>query len=171
MAYKPLLRDYRPFYIQTSGANTATDIYQQYGIVIQNHPYPILPEPKSPYSNDLPDANGEQEYNSTLVYKPQEFSYNCAVVVDGPVNETSMRACRSQIQSFFDVIKQGEFKIFDSYTDIGFQKVRYAGGSVDSGSYKSVGTGYTRALFTVKFKANDPVTRMVLVDGAIVTET
>ena len=170
MPYKPLITDYKPFYIQTANAASAIDVLETYGVVVKSHPYPILPEPKDPYKNDLPDKNGDDEYVSAMAYKAREFTYTCAVVVDRPLSVTSMRACRTQIQAFFDAIKQGEFKIFDSYTDIGFQKVRFAGCPSEP-EYYSLKTTHTRALFQIRLKANDPMTRMVLSGGSIVEET
>ena len=71
----------------------------------------------------------------------------------------------SQIRSFFDKIKSGEFKVYDSYTGLGWQKVRYAGYSEEDFTKNK---DWARAIFTITFKVNDPISRLSLSDGKIV---
>ena len=66
--------------------------------------------------------------------------------------------------------------MFDSWTGFGFQKVRLSQFPMPSdGNFDvfrtrmgSTTTEYARVIFTVEFKVNDPVTQMILDNGAIV---
>lgn len=152
MAWIPFIRDYKPFYIQTSADAKAwgTEVY---GLIAKSNPYPILPTPKSPYNNDWKDENGDDEYVEQQFFEAQELEvqFYCKVVN----GSSSEKVLREQIRSFFEKIKQGEFLIYDSYTGIGRQRVHYSGYEEDSFVAQD---GFARAIFTVKFKVNDPVT-------------
>jgi hypothetical protein len=73
---------------------------------------------------------------------------------------------RNSIEDFFSRIKEGYFKVYDSYSGIGRQKVRYAGYSEEEFVRKG---DKARAIFEISFKANDPITRMEL-RGRQITE-
>lgn len=154
MAWLPFIRGYRPFYIQTSSDAKAWGT-EAYGLVAKSNPYPVMPSPKTPYSNDYKDGDGDDEYVGVQYYESQEFSvkFYCKV----PGGGASEKMLRDQILAFFEKIKQGDFCIYDSYTGIGRRGVRYAGYEEDSFLARD---GFARAIFTVKFKVNDPVTRM-----------
>ena len=66
---------------------------------------------------------------------------------------------------FLGTIKNKNLKIYDSYTGLGWQKVRYAGYKEDR---YDKGDGWARLIFTVTFKVNDPVTRMKMEGNQIV---
>ncbi len=164
MAWLPFINDYKPFYIQTTGDAAAWST-TDYGLVAKSNPYPVMPSPKEPYKNAWKDENGDDEYVTEMYYEAQTISvkFYCKVPGSGAV-----ATLRSQIASFFAKIKQGEFLIYDEYTGIGRQKVRYAGFEEDSFVAKD---NYARAIFTVKFKVNDPVTPFHLSSGSIVEIT
>ena len=158
MAYAPNIADYKPFWIQ-SGTNAARDTATSWGMVAKTNPYPLLPTPKEPYKNDWKDESGDDEYNAVMHYEPIEFSVQFYIKTFKTPTKSAEQVLREQMDSFFDAVKNGEFKIYDAYTGIGRQKVRYAG--YDEGSYKKK-NDWARAIFTVKFKINDPITRMKL---------
>ena len=154
MAWLPFINNYKPFYIQTSNDVEAWST-EVYGLVAKSNPYPIMPSPKEPYNNDWKDEHGDDEYVETQFFAAQELSvkFYCKV----PEGEDSEKTLRRQITDFFEKIKDGEFCIYDDYTGIGRQKVRYAGYEEDSFVAHD---DYARAIFTVKFKVNDPLTAL-----------
>ena len=167
MAWTPYISNYKSFYIQTSEDPEAwgTEVY---GLIAKSNPYPLLLNPKTPYKNDWKDENGDDEYVEVQHYKSQELEvkFYCKVQ-DGA---TSARTLRRQIAEFFEKIKQGAFSVYDDYTGIGFRNVRYAGYSEDS---FTAWDNYAKAVFTIKLKVNDPVTRMKYdsLTGTIVEDT
>lgn len=164
MAYVPDIIDYKPFYIQTdvdAGAiNTTT-----WGMVAKTNPFPVLPTPKEVYKNEWLDEDGDDEYNAEMYYEAYEFDVQFYMKTIGESSEATLVA---QLDSFFDKIKAGEFKIYDSFTGVGRQSVRYAGFQEEE--FRKGGTGansWARTIFTIKFKVNDPITRISLINGAL----
>ena len=158
MAFVPFIRDYQPFYIQDE--LSCYDTASTWGLVAKSNPYPLLPNPKKPYSNDWKDADGDDEYVDEMFYESQDISVQFYVrVQSGSGSELTLR---SQIRSFFDFINGKEVTIYDSQTGYGRQKVRHAGYSEDS--FRRT-PSYARAIFTVKFKVNDPLTQMTYNSG------
>ena len=175
MVYVPEIIDYKPFYIQTDADDKAIDT-REWGLVAKVNPFPILPNPKDPYKNEWLDEDGDDEYigmtdeqgryHSGMRYEAIEFEVTFYIKAIG---DSSEKTLVSQIESFFNKIKDREFKIYDSYTGIGRKKVRYAG--FDQDSYKRnimKSSEWTRAIFVVKFKANDPITRVTISNGKLV---
>jgi hypothetical protein len=165
MVYIPDIVNYQPFYIQTDADNSAIDT-TEWGLVAKTNPFPALPTPKEPYKNEWFDENGDDEYNEMMFYESFEFDVQFYVKTIG---ENAEARLLSQIDSFFDKIKRGEFKIYDSHTGVGRQKVRYAG--FNSDEYKrryKASSDWARAIFTITFKVNDPLTRVTLRNGQLV---
>jgi len=160
----PEISNYKPFYIQYGENAIASDTRATWGLIAKTNPYPILPTPKEPYKNDWKDQDGDDEYNTVMKYEAFVFDVSFYIRASG---STAASDIRGAIATFFNAIKQGEFKIYDAYTAIGRQKVRYAGYKEES--FSDYG-GKARCIFTVTFKVNDPVTLMKLNDSnAIVT--
>lgn len=166
MAFVPNIINYKPFYIQTSSDGTAIDT-TQWGLVAKVNPYPALPDAKDPYKNDWLDEDGEEEYVADMHYKPMEFSVSFFVKAFATQTDSAVKVLRSQIDGFFAKVRNGGFKIYDSYTGLGRQDVRYVGYKEDDFKQRD---NWARLIFTVTFKANDPITRMKLNNGSIVTE-
>lgn len=163
MVYIPEIIDYKPFYIQTDADSNAIDTLN-WGLVAKTNPFPAMPSPKEPYKNEWLDEHGDDEYVEKMYYEAFEFDVTFYIKAKG---DEAARDIVTQVNSFFDRIKQGEFLIYDSYTGIGRRKVRYAGFKEEE--YKS-GQGWTRAIFTVTFKVNDPITRVIYEGGRLVAE-
>lgn len=172
MPYLPFISDYKQFFIQTESDVSAwgTDVY---GLVAKSNPYPSLPEAKEPYKNDWHDENGDDEYVASIHYKAFTFSVQFYVKTfnvlngQGVVTKSAEQVLREQMDSFFNKIKTGEFKVFDSYTGLGRQKVRYVSYSEDNGFVAR--DDWARLIFKVTFKVNDPMTSMKLLNGSIVS--
>lgn len=166
MAYIPDIVDYKPFYIQTDADEVAIDT-TFWGLVAKANPFPALPSPKESYKNEWLDENGDDEYNAQMFYEAFEFDVQFYVkAYDSPAG-SGEEIIRKQVDEFFAKIKEGEFSIFDAYTGLGRRKVRYSGFSEDG--FKR-GRNWARAIFSITFKVNDPVTRMVMYNGKIITE-
>lgn len=172
MLYVPPIRDYKPFYIQSGTASTATDIKTAYSVVIKTHDYPSYRKPKEPYKNNWFDENGDDEYLAQMYYEAFTFKAECVMLASGSGARDDLNA---GVRAFENALS-GEFKVYDSWTGYGFQKVRLSqfpmpsDGNFDVFKVRAGGTvtEYARLIFTVEFKVNDPVTRMVLSGGAIV---
>jgi hypothetical protein len=160
----PEIVNYKPFYIQTDMDSMARDTIE-WGLVAKVNPYPLLPNPKEPYKNEWSDENGEEEWCDRMYYKSIEFSVSFYIkAVDSPAGSAE-EIIRDSIDDFFSRIKEGVFSVYDSYNGIGRQNVRYAGYSEESFVRRK---NWARAIFQIKFKANDPITRMTMYDGIII---
>ena len=159
--------NYKPFYIQYGELTTAKDTKAEWGMVAKTNPYPLLPTPKDTYNNDWKDEDGDDEYTAHLHYKAFEMEVEFYMkAVDG-TGTTAAADLYAKARDFFTAIKEGTFKVYDSYTKIGFQQVRYAGSDFGDNTFKER-KGTARAMFKVKFKVNDPTTVMTMNQGAIV---
>lgn len=164
MIHIPDIVNYRPFLIQGEGDAVASDTLD-WGLVAKVNPYPLLPEPKDPFKTEWVDENGDDEWTDRMYFKPIEFSVSFYIKAYDSDEGSAEQVIRERVDDFFSKIKQGEFSIYDSYNGIGRRKVRYAGYSEEEFKRR---TGYARAIFSITFKVNDPVTRMVIKDGKIV---
>lgn len=170
MAYIPDIIDYKPFYIQTDADNKAIDT-RQWGLIAKSNPFPALPNPKEPYKNDWHNENGDDEYVHNLCYESIEFEVYFYIKTFSSTSQSSESVLRQQIDAFFSTIAYGEFMIYDSYTGIGRRRVRYAGYSEDAFKRSlQASNDWTRAIFSIRFKVNDPITRIVLGDDGKLTE-
>jgi hypothetical protein len=164
MIYIPDIVNYQPFYIQTDADAAAIDT-TQWGLVAKANPFPAIPNPKQPYKSEWLDADGDDEYTGKMYYEAFEFDVTFYIKTIG---DNAGKELIEQMQSFFDKIKSGEFKIYDSYTGLGRRKVRYAGFNEEEYKRRYIsGNGWARAIFSITFKVNDPITRVVLKNGTL----
>lgn len=161
MAYIPDILDYKPFYIQTDADTAAIDT-TAWGLVAKMTPFPILPTAKEPYKNEWLDEDGDEEYTAQMHYESFEFDVTFYVKTLGADAEKTLI---SQMESFFSKIRHGQFKIYDAYTGLGRQNVRYV--EYTEESFKRT-DNWARAIFVAKFKVNDPITRITLKNGKLV---
>lgn len=147
---KSLWSGYRPFLIQGASDTSAKDSLAEWGLVAKSFPFKVLPAPKEPYKNEWYDEDGDDEYNSQMFYESYEIS------VDFLMSAQTSEEIVLSMKSFFNYIRNGEFMIFDTYSQIGRRGVRYAGYEENAFKYREGGVCY--AIFSVRFKVNDPVT-------------
>ena len=170
MVYVPDIIDLKPFYVQSSTDTKAKDT-TEWGLVPRVNPYPLLPTPKQPFKNEWFDENGDDEYTRRMFYEAIEISVGFYVKAFDSATKTSEEQIREQIDSFFSYIRNGEFMIYDSYTGLGRKNVRYAGYSEEAFKRReNGGKRWSSARFTIKFKINDPITRIVLNNGVLKEE-
>ncbi|MBR1698478.1 MAG: hypothetical protein IJ714_01670 [Bacteroidales bacterium] len=167
MPYVPNIPDYKPFYIQTESDVTAKDTAAEWGLVAKTNPYPAMPDPKEPYTNNFHDENGDDEYTDQMRYQSFTFQVEFYIKAYASGNTPAVEVLRTQQQAFFNHIKNGEFKVYDAYTGLGRQKVRYAGYEESDNGFKAR-DNWARLIFSVTFKVNDPITSTRLANGSII---
>lgn len=168
MLYVPPIRDYKPFYIQF-GDGDAIDIKSAYSVIVKTHDYPAVRKPKDPYKNDWKDEHGDDEYLGQVFMEAFTFNAECAMFAEDSTGGTAIDDLNDGIQTFMSALSSGEFSTYDAWTGFGFQHVRLSEFKMpSSGDYKAW-NGKSRVIFNVEFKVNDPITRMVLSNGSIVS--
>ena len=157
MPYIPPIHGYKPFYIQATADATAWDT-TTYGLVAQSQPFPDNYEVKEPYKNDWYDENGDEEYVTAMRRKAFEVTVKFFVKTyptTGQNAKTAIEVLNGQIAEFRGKIIPGEFKIWDSWQEKGFQGVRFVKDSVES---REINEDYAWMILAVTFKVNDPST-------------
>lgn len=165
MVWLPFINDYKPFYIQTDADTAAVDTAAAFGMVAKSNPYPLLPNPKDVHNNEWKDEDGDDEYTAKMYYEAFEFDVSFYVKAYASGSSSSEAVLRSQVDSFFAKVRDGEFMTYDAYTGVGYKGVRYAGYKEESFLRRN---GWTRAIFTVTFKVNSPTSRTKYSGGSIV---
>ncbi len=130
--------------------------YVTWGIYVKHFPFNALfPELKDLPSHTWADEHGDDEYVSESPYfKSQEIEVDF-VFIGNSGN------AKSYISSFITFLANGGTnKIYDTYTGIGKQKVRYV--SFNNEMYRTRTNDKDIVEFSVKFKLNDPVTNITL---------
>ena len=166
MPYIPIIAHYHPFYIQSDTDALALDTAANWGMVAMTNPYSILPKAKTPYKTSWLDEDGDDEYAGELYFEAQEISVKFYVKTYDTGGVSAQEVMNTQLRNFFAKIKSGQFRIYDSDSRIGRQKVRYVDYAEEGKRIE--GDGWVVARFTVRFKVNDPVTMMVMSNGSIV---
>lgn len=166
--YVPSIHGYKPFYIQAATDTTAWDT-TTYGLVAQTQPSLGKHEVKEPYKNDWHDEHGDDEYVANMYLKAFEFTvkfYIKTYDATSPAVLSAKAVLNSQVSEFLAKIKTGEFKIWDSWQEIGYQKVRYVKDDFDD-EKREIEDGYAWAIFSVTFKVNDPATAVSFANNVI----
>lgn len=138
-----------------------------YGFVAKSQPYPMLPNPKTPYGNNWLCENGEEEYVNAIYYEPISFSVSFFARAKGAAAPADLREAMAL---FFGDVKEGYFSIFDAYTSIGRKDVRYDGFEEDAFStdnFPEQGDYIARIIFSLSFKCNAPTTFMKMTNNRI----
>lgn len=135
------------------------DTLDNWGIVCKDFPFKMYGEAKELPSNDWKDEDGEDEYVPSVLpiasYEMEvEFAYK------GDANSANVKIC-----SFLDYLtgrdgSGAEMMVYDTYTMIGRQHVRFVGVS-DDVFYRQESDGDV-VVFAVTFKVNDPMTDIKL---------
>lgn len=147
-----IMENYKPFYLQKE-AGPVKDSYAEWNMHIQSFPVIYCPTVKEYAKNDWKDQDGDDEYiPQTPVYKAYEMKIGFLYV--GPKDSFNLK-----IKAFWEYVRSGEFKIFDTHTGIGRQKVRYV--SYDPNSFYRRNNGDI-VQFSMTFKINDPITEITL---------
>ena len=137
------------------------DTLDNWGIVCKEFPFKLYGEAKELPSHDWKDEDGEDEYvPETLPMAAYELEVE--FVYKGAKDTANVK-----VKGFLDYLtgrdgkKEGaELMVYDTYTRIGRQHVRFVG--VDEDIFWRQEEGGDVLTFTVTFKVNDPVTDITL---------
>lgn len=163
MPYVPTIRDYKPFYIQAASDATAWDT-RTYGIVAQSQPFPEVYEVKEPYGNNWHDENGDDEYVAAMKVKSFEHTIKFYIKALPATGKTAIGVLNGLRDQFRAKLIPGEFKIWDSWQERGYTKVRFVKESVET---RVISDEAAWMIFSVTFKVNDPTTRVSYSNGVI----
>lgn len=166
MVYIPDIVNYKPFYIQQEGAAVAKDT-TEWGLIAKSNPYPLLPNPKEPYKNEWKDENGDDEWCDEMHYEAIEMSVSFYIKAYAETLNTADQKLHDQMDEFFAYIRNGKLKIYDSYTGIGRGNVRYAGYEEKQFIRRK---NWASAVFEIRFKINDPITRYMFWGNTIINK-
>lgn len=171
MIYVPPISNYKPFYIQTATDLTAWDT-TTYGLVAQTQPSLGKHEVKEPYKNDWKDEHGDDEYVAQMFFKAFEFTVKFYIKTFKDTSTTPAKTAKSvmnkQVSDFLTKVKTGEFKVWDSWQETGYQKVRYVKDDYDD-DIREIEDDCAWTIFSVTFKVNDPATAVTYSNQSITT--
>lgn len=145
--------EYKPFLIQKLQSGSPVRDSKEWGLWVKHVPFKIFPELKDLPSYSWPDEQGDDEFvPSTPYYKA--YTMGCDFVYIG-------RQANAMIQSFLVYLANGgEFRIYDTYTGVGRENVRYVKYSEDI-LYRRENTDNI-VVFSVTFKVNNPIDNIIL---------
>ncbi len=149
--------EYYKFYIQKESAgSTVIDTVEAFGMYEVQSKFYGGREVKEPAKREWRDEDGDDEFvPSTPVFKAQEMEIKFAY-------KGAMSSANGKLETFIKYLSEGgTMKIYDSYNGIGRQEVRFVSVADDAELVRDSEDGDI-LVFTVKFKANDPVTNITL---------
>lgn len=135
------------------------DTFDNWGIVCKDFPFKLYGEAKELSSHDWHDEDGDDEYiPSELKIASYELDVEFAY-------KGAMDTANSKISDFLDYLTGrggtgAELQVYDTYTKIGRQGVRFT--SVDDDVFWRQEEGGDVVVFVVTFKVNDPMTDITL---------
>lgn len=151
----------RPYAIYFRKMNDAlvVDTLDNWGIVCKDFPFKMYGEAKELPSNDWKDEDGDDEYIPSEL-KIASYELEVEFVYKGDMNTAN-----TNIKAFLDYLTGrggtgAEFMVYDTFTKIGRQHVRFV--SVDDDIFWRQEDGGDVVVFVVTFKVNDPVTDITL---------
>lgn len=142
--------------------NSATAVKEtvaDFGIYCKEFPFSFNWKARDIVKVECVGDEGDDE-NIPAKMRIQSYTLTATFVAKGRIAQL-----RTQMITFLNYLIQGEFKIYDAYTKIGRQHVRFIGVEDDVKFEKfkvAEGGGiYTHGLveFRISFKVNDPTTR------------
>ena len=148
------LTQYKPFLVQKMKDGYAVRNSTEWGILIKSFPFDIYPEMKDIPKNDWFDEDGDEEFVPDVpVFKAYEAEVEF-------IYEGARDTGYTNVRNFLNYLAtNGLNKIYDSYTSIGRQNVRYQKQS-DAKLYRNSIKEYI--VFKVNLKFNDPTNMITL---------
>lgn len=150
--------------VKIDGSESAVDVLQAYGMVLEDMPSVIPLTPKNIYSHSWPDEDGDDEYIPEVIrYEAvkAEFTFGCrSYSADNTVFD--------MLSAFIAFLQSGTFSFYGERSGIGRQHVRFAELHDDARysrhTLRRNGADVTEEIlsFTVTFKINDPKTEITL---------
>lgn len=135
------------------------DTFDSWNIVCKDFPFKLYGEAKELTVQDWKDMDGDDEYIPSVL-PIAAYEVDVEFVYKGDVNTANVK-----IRAFLDYLtgRDGtgaEFMVYDTYTRIGRQRMRYM--SVEDDVFFRQTDGGDIVVFSVTFKVNDPVTDITL---------
>lgn len=135
------------------------DTLSNWGIVCKEFPFKLYGEAKELPTRDWKDEDGDDEYIPDEL-KIASYELEVEFVYKGNIDSAN-----TQIKSFLDYLTGrggtgAELMVYDTYTKIGRQSVRFV--SVEEDVFYRQEEGGDVVVFVVTFKVNDPVTDITL---------
>ena len=154
-----MARPYAIYFKKMKSDALVVDTLDNWGIVCKEFPFKLYGEAKELPSHDWKDEDGDDEYIPSKLpiasYEVEvEFAYKGV-----------MDSANASIKGFLDYLtgRDGsgvELMVYDTYTKIGKQHVRFV--SVSDDVFHRQEEGGDVVVFSVAFKVNDPVTDITL---------
>ena len=154
-----MARPYAIYFKKMKSDALVVDTLDNWGIVCKEFPFKLYGEAKELPSHDWKDEDGDDEYIPSKLpiasYEVEvEFAYKGV-----------MDSANANIKGFLDYLtgRDGsgvKLMVYDTYTKIGRQHVRFA--SVSDDVFHRQEEGGDVVVFSVTFKVNDPVTDITL---------
>ena len=154
-----MARPYAIYFKKMKSDALVVDTLDNWGIVCKEFPFKLYGEAKELPSHDWKDEDGDDEYIPSKLpiasYEVEvEFAYKGV-----------MDSANANIKGFLDYLtgrdgSGAELMVYDTYTKIGRQNVRFV--SVGDDVFYRQEEGGDVVVFSVTFKVNDPVTDITL---------
>ena len=154
-----MARPYAIYFKKMKSDALVVDTLDNWGIVCKEFPFKLYGEAKELPSHDWKDEDGDDEYiPSKLPIASYELEVEFAY-------KGVMDSANASIKGFLDYLtgRDGsgvELMVYDTYTKIGRQSVRFV--SVSDDVFYRQEEGGDVVVFSVAFKVNDPVTDITL---------
>ena len=138
---------------------SVVDTLSDWGIVCKDFPFKLYGEAKELPSFDWKDEDGDDEY------VPDELKISAYEIEVEFAYKGAMDSANTKIRGFLDYltgrgVTGAELMVYDTYTKIGRQSVRFV--SVGDDVFYRQEDGGDVVVFVVTFKINDPVTEITL---------
>jgi hypothetical protein len=134
----------------------------KWGIFCKDIPFKMFEKVKDPAKRSWYDEDGDDEFipkdGLRLEAYTMKVEFACKKM-NADKFKKAVEDVRANIADFLSYLRQGQFKLYSSYTRIGRQNVRLESVS-DNAKWRS-DEGGEYLIFEVVFKVNDPVTDVV----------
>lgn len=154
-----MAKPYSIYFRKMNDESPVVDTLGKWGVVCKDFPFKVYGDAKDLPKHDWKDEDGDDEYIPSVLpissYEMEvEFAYKGA-----------MDSANKKIKEFLDYLtgRDGtgaEFSVYDTYTRIGRQHMRFV--SVKDDIFLRSESGGDVIVFAVTFKVNDPVTDITL---------
>lgn len=151
------MQNYKPILFLKNTLNVVNTVRdsQEWCISVKSVPFKVFPDMKDIPSRDWNDEHGDDEYIPDKPYY-KAYEMDCDFVFIGREGSAN-----GMIKDFLTYLAEGgSFQMYDSYTKIGRQDVRYVSYSEDILYRRD--NQQDIVVFSVKLKVNDPITDIYL---------
>lgn len=154
-----MAKPYAIFFKKMKSDAPVVDTFDNWGIVCKEFPFQLYGEAKELPVTDWKDEDGDDEYIPNEL-KISSYEIEVEFVYKGELN-----TAHTQIKGFLDYLTGrggtgAELMVYDTYTKIGRQSVRFV--NVEPDIFWRQEEGGDVVVFVVTFKVNDPTTEITL---------